>query len=268
MNKIFFLLFCVFSNLSLFAHEHVAIGASVADPSQLVVDGPGITYATYLPLGETFSAQDAPHFPGGCFVGLLTFTTEWETSTVNPLLITSDYNPEVELIAVDGPEGAMFSFWEHKSTTPTWSRMTGWRQTTTDRPSFLVALNSQGHIHGRAFTTNRPGDYTVVFRVNNILSLIGEYSITFKAVSPPPLSIRMKDGNVVISFRKRTASSFSHPGFSYDIETKENLTDDKWSFIERRPNDESHPLDATSEIIEAIVPINNSRGFFRIIEYY
>ena len=268
MNKIFFLLFCVFSNLSLFAHEHVAIGASVADPSQLVVDGPGITYATYLPPGETFSAQDAPHFPGGCFVGLLTFTTEWETSIVNPLPITSDYNPEVELIAVDGPEGALFSFWEQNSITPTWSRMTGWRQTTTDRPSFSVALNAWGHIHGRAFTTDRPGDYTVVFRVNNILSLIGEYRITFKAVSPPPLSIRLENGNAVVSFRNRTPFSSKYSGFSYDIETKQNLTDDKWSFIETRPNDLSHPLDATSEIIEAILPINNSRGFFRIIEYY
>ena len=201
MNKIFFLLFCVFGNLSLFAHEHVAIGASVADPSQLVVDGPGITYATY-------------------------------------------------------------------SIAPKWSRMTGWRQTTTDRPSFSVALSADGHIHGRAFTTNRPGDYTVVFRVNNILSLIGEYRITFKAVSPPPLSIRLENGNAVVSFRNRTPFSSNYSGFSYDIETKQNLTDDKWSFIETRPNDLSHPLDATSEIIEAIVPINNSRGFFRIIEYY
>ena len=268
MNKIFFLLFCVFGNLSLFAHEHVAIGASWTNPSQLVVDGPVTTDTTYLPSGETFSAQDAPHFPGGCFVGLLTFTTEWETSIVDPLPITSDYNPEVELIAVDGPDGALFSFWEQNSITPTWSRMTGWRQTTTDRPSFSVALSADGHIHGRAFTTNRPGDYTVVFRVNNILSLIGEYRITFKAVSPPPLSIRLENGNAVVSFRNRTPFSSNYSGFSYDIETKQNLTDDKWSFIETRPNDLSHPLDATSEIIEAIVPINNSRGFFRIIEYY
>jgi len=268
MNKIFFLLFCVFSNLSLLAHEHVAIGSSVADPSQLVVDGPGITYATYLPPGETFSAKDAPRFPGGCFVGLLTFTTEWETSIVNPLPITSDYNPEVELIAVDGPEGALFSFWEQNSITHTWSRMTGWRQTTTDRPSFSVALNADGHIHGRAFTTDRPGDYSVVFRINNILFSSADYHITFKAVSPPPLSIRLENGNAVVTFRNRTPFSSKYSGFSYDIETKQDLTDDKWSFIETRPNEISHPLDATSEIIEAIVPINNSRGFFRIIEYY
>jgi hypothetical protein len=268
MNKIFFLLFCVSSNLSLFAHEHLAIGSSVADPSQLVVDGPGITYATYLPPGETFSAKDAPHFPGGCFVGLLTFTTEWETSIVNPLPITSDYNPEVELIAVDGPEGALFSFWEQNSITPTWSRMTGWRQTTTDRSSFSVALNADGHIHGRAFTTDRPGDYTVVFRVNNILFSSADYRITFKAVSPPPLSIRLENGNAVVSFRNRTPFSSKYSGFSYDIETTQDLTDDKWSFVETRPNEISHPLDATSEFIETIIPINNSRGFFRIIEYY
>jgi hypothetical protein len=268
MNKISLFLSCVFINTSLLAHEHVAIGTSWTNPSQLVVDGPDTTDTTYLPSGETFSAQDAPHFPGGCFVGLLTFTTEIGTAILKALDITSGYNPQVELISVDGPEGALFSFWERYSIAPTWSRMTGWRQTTTDRPSFSVALNADGHIHGRTFTTDRPGDYTVIFRINNILFSSADYRITFKAVSPPPLSIRMKDGNVVISFRKRTPSSLSHPGFSYDIETKQNLTDDKWSFIETRPNDLSHPLDATSEIIEAIVPINNSRGFFRIIEYY
>jgi len=268
MNKIFLFVSCIFTNFSVFAHEHVAIGTSWTNPSQLVVDGPDTTDTTYLPSGETFSSQDAPQFPGGCFVGLLTFTTEIETANVKTLDITSSYNPEVQLISVDGPEGALFSFWENNSITPTWSRMTGWRQATTDRPSFPVALNAYGHIHGRAFTTDRPGSYTVVFRINNILFSSADYRLTFKAVSPPPLSIRMKDGNVVISFRKRTASSLSHPGFSYDIEIKQNLTDDKWSLIETRPNELSHPLDATSEIIEAIVPINNSRGFFRIIEYY
>jgi len=266
MNKILLSLSCVFINFSVLAHEHVAIGTSRTNSSQLVVDGPESTDTTYLPPGETFSFRDAPRFPGGCFVGLLIFTTEIGTAIVETLDITFGYNPQVEFISVDGPEGALFSFWEQYSTTPTWSGMTGWRQTTTDRPSFSVALNEDGHIHGRAFTTDRPGDYTVVFRVNNILFSSADYRITFKAVSPPPLSIRMKDGNVVISFRKRTPSSLSQSGFSYDIETKQNLTDDKWSLVETRPNAESHPLDANSEIIETIVPINNSKGFFRIIE--
>lgn len=267
MNKIFLLISCIFTNFSIFAHEHVAIGTSWTNPSQLVADGPDTTDTTYLPLGETFSTLDAPQFPGGCFVGLLTFTTEIETTSVKTLDLTSSYNPQVELISVDGPEGALFSFWERNSINPTWSRTTGWRQTPTDRPSFPVALNGSGHIHGRAFTTDRAGDYTVVFRINNMSFSSADYRVTFKAVSPPPLAIRVWDGNVIISFRKRTPSGFSHPGFSYDIETKPNLNDNKWSFLETRPNDSLHPLDSTSEIIEVIVPINSSRGFFRIIEY-
>ena len=72
---------------------------------------------------------------------MLTFTTEIGTAILKALDITSGYNPQVELISVDGPEGALFSFWERYSIAPKWSRMTGWRQTTTDRPSFSVALN-------------------------------------------------------------------------------------------------------------------------------
>ena len=116
MNKISLFLSCVFINTSLLAHEHVAVGTSWTNPSQLVVDGPDTTDTTYLPSGETFSAQDAPHFPGGCFVGLLTFTTEIGTATLETLDITSGYNPQVELISVDGPEGALFSFWEQYHT--------------------------------------------------------------------------------------------------------------------------------------------------------
>ena len=254
MNKIFFLLFCVFSNLSLFAHEHVAIGASVADPSQLVVDGPGITYAPYLPPGETFSAQDAPHFPGGCFVGLLTFTTEWETSIINPLPITSDYNPEVELIAVDGPEGALFSFWEQNSITPTWSRMTGWRQTTTDRPSFPVALNAWGHIHGRAFTTDHPGDYTVVFRIKNILFSSADYRITFKAVSPPPLSIRLENGQVVISFLSRL-------NFLYDLQLSTDITSGSWDSVV------VDFIEGDGTVKETSLMLEHPRAFFRLVEF-
>ena len=57
------------------AHDHVEVGQSSENPSQLALDGPGYQLALFVPQGEPFSGY-ALDFPGGYFASELTFTTE------------------------------------------------------------------------------------------------------------------------------------------------------------------------------------------------
>ena len=77
-----------------------------------------------------------------------------------------------EVTSVTGPPGAHFGFWEVERSaehdTPTVSFPTN---EPTGNYSFVVSegyddveQDPQGHIHGRAWTTDKPGDYAVSFR--------------------------------------------------------------------------------------------------------
>lgn len=72
-----------------------------------------------------------------------------------------------QLVAVAGPAGGVFSFWETGATSPTISLASG----TTGTNTFRISENDgapgsdpYGHIHGRRFTATQPGIYTVSFR--------------------------------------------------------------------------------------------------------
>lgn len=72
-----------------------------------------------------------------------------------------------QLVAVEGPAGGAFAFWEVGATTPTISLTSG----TTGTNTFRISENDgspgsdpYGHIHGRRFTATKPGIYTVSFR--------------------------------------------------------------------------------------------------------
>jgi hypothetical protein len=73
----------------------------------------------------------------------------------------------VQLVAVTGPPGGVFSFWESGATTPTISLASG----STGTNTFRISENDgspdsdpYGHIHGRRFTATKPGIYTASFR--------------------------------------------------------------------------------------------------------
>jgi hypothetical protein len=72
-----------------------------------------------------------------------------------------------QLVAVDGPAGGVFSFWETGATSPTISLASGETGTNTWRVSEndgSPGSDPYGHIHGRRFTATVPGIYTVSFR--------------------------------------------------------------------------------------------------------
>jgi hypothetical protein len=235
------------------AHDHVEVGQSSQNPGQLGLDGPGYQLALFVPKGEPFSGY-APNFPGGYFADELTFTTE-----VNALNPANGSDPVIELVSVIGPAGAVFSFWESGSTTPTWSRPSIWTQTESDRPSFPVILGGETHAHGRIFTADRPGDYQIILRArdkNNFFSPSTNFTMTFHAQLPPPLSIRLQNGQARISF-------ISRERLVYDLQVCTDLNANKWVNVEGQIGIDGNGLQA-----ELSIPLNYPRAFFRVVEYY
>jgi hypothetical protein len=235
------------------AHDHVEVGQSSQNPSQLGLDGPSYQLALFVPQREPFSDY-ALDFPGGYFAFELTFTTE-----VDVLDSAAGSDPVIELFSVTGPTGAFFSFWESESKVPTWSRSSGWSQTETDRPFFPVILGGKTHAHGRIFTADRPGDYQIVFRAqdkNNLFLPSKDFTLAFYAQLPPPLSIQLQNGQALLSFQSR-----EH--LVYDLQVCTDLSANRWINVAGHTR-----IDGNGLKIELSIPLNYPRAFFRIVEYY
>ena len=203
------------------AHDHVEVGRVSPSSNQLDMFGPEVQVAVYVPRGEPFSGY-MPSFPGGHHAVELTFTTE-----ENALSPATGANPRIEVVSVTGPPGGSFSFWEVNATQSTWSRAAGWSSAQGNVPSFPVVVNGDDHVHGRCFTMDKPGLYTVTFRA---VATAGGFSpsqnktIKFRAQQPPQLSITKSGSNVLLSFTNRD-------GFACDLQVSTNLAAGSWTNI-------------------------------------
>jgi hypothetical protein len=248
VKRIFILVF--FHSWLVLAHDHIEVGRSGTGSAQLAIHGPSIQVACFVPKGEFFSGY-LPQFPGGWHASELTFTTE-----VNALSPAHEANPRIELVSVSGPAGGSFAFWEVGATAPTWSRATGWNSTQGGIPSFPVVVDGDNHAHGRAFTMDRPGNYTVTFRAadaNGLFSTSANHTMVFRAQQPPQLSISIVGGNATLSFSSRAI-------FVYDLQRCEDLETAVWVTI------------ATKDGTGSPIPLNDpigarSRAFYRLVEY-
>jgi hypothetical protein len=221
---------------------------------QLGMEGPAMQTAVFIPLREPFSSY-LPNFPGGWHISELTFTTE--ADSLNP---ANSAEPQIELLSVSGPAGGSFAFWEVGATSPTWSRVAGWNSGQGGIPSFPVVVNGDTHAHGRAFTMDRPGNYTVTFRAvdaNGIFSASANHTIVFRAQQPPPLSISIVDGQVNLSFTSRA-------NFVYDLQRCEDLATGDWENVELHTF-----LDGDGSVIPMTDPIGRKRqAFYRLVEFF
>ena len=251
MKKILFLAF--FHSWVVFAHDHVEVGRSGPSSAQLALDGPFQQVACFVPRGEFFSGY-LPNFPGGWHASELTFTTE-----VNALDSADGANPRMELVSVSGPAGGSFAFWEVGATSPTWSRAVGWNSGQGNVPGFPVVFNGDGHAHGRAFTMDKPGDYTVRFRAvdsNGAYAASANLTIVFRAQQPPNLSIGMDGGNVSLAFA-------SLLNLRYDLQVCTDLKSGIWTGVEPHTF-----IEGSGDVKNMSDPVaDRPRAFYRLVEY-
>lgn len=73
---------------------------------------------------------------------------------------------QLKLLAVTGPAGGTWSFWDEGATAPTFSLVAAnpamWALSENDGS---LGSDPYGHIHGRRYTTDMPGLYTVSFQL-------------------------------------------------------------------------------------------------------
>jgi hypothetical protein len=243
------LLFCTALSVA-HAHEHVEVGRVSPSSNQLAISGPDRQLALYVPLREFFSGY-LPQFPGGWHACELTFTTE---TSVLPMANGAD--PRIEIIAVTGPAGGSFAFWEVGATAPTWWRAAGWSGADV---VFPVILEGETHAHGRAFTMDKPGTYTVTFRAVDVAEKFhpsANKTITFVAQQPPKLSIGAAEEIVSLAF-------ISRPNLTYDLQVCTDLESGRWD------NVSPHTLiDGYGDLKNMSDPMaDRPRAFYRLVEY-
>lgn len=236
-------------------HDHIEVRQVPGNPSQLgiIATGTNLTpLATYFPPGQSPSL-DLYAFPGGAYATELTFSAfEATSATLGSVFV------RVDILAVSGPAGGTFSFWEVGATSPTWTRPSGWTNTVNDKPSLLISEDNTGygHLHGRAFTTNQPGTYDVTFQV---VDTLGHYTasapfvVHFTAISPPQLSISKVGLSIELAFTSR-------PDLIYDIQSSTTLNANDWTTIDT--------LDGDGGTLQFTDPIaGRPRVFYRLVEY-
>jgi hypothetical protein len=234
------------------AHDHIEVGLAPLNPAQLALSGPSTQLALYVPLGEPFSAY-LPQFPGQAYADELSFSAEG-----NVLDFAVGSLARIELLAVTGPSGAQFSFWEVAAIRPTCTRTSGWSATATDRPSFAVYEDATGygHRHGRAFSMDRPGTYQITFRaVDDALvprAPSVPLTVTFHALLTPPLSLQLVAQNARLRFTSRS-------GLSYDLQVSLDLR--TWTTI-----DFADGTGGALEFSDALA--GRPRVFYRLVEYH
>jgi hypothetical protein len=231
------------------AHSHIDAGPDPANDSRLLLSGPGTETSVYVPPGEPFSNYSSG-FPGGYYANELTFSSEDPGGS----------RPRIELLSVTGPADAEFAFWEVGTISPAWSRPTGWTTALGDQPS-LGTYEDQtgyGHIHGRLFTTTRPGIYILEFRAIDDAGLRAPSPIktlTLNVLPTPALSLEIVEGEARLSFQSRL-------NLTYDLQVSTDLV--AWTTIE------AHSLISGNGGQRSLVdPLaGRTRVFYRLVEYF
>ena len=165
-------------------------------------------------------------------------------------------DPRIEIVAVTGPAGGSFAFWEVGVNAPTWTLPSGW---TGSGVTFPVVFQGDTHAHGRAFTMDKPGTYTVTFRAVDAAGKFGasaNKTITFVAQQPPQLSIDLADGDVSLSFTSRA-------NLVYDLQVCTDLASGEWANVEPHTF-----MDGEGEVKSMTDPVaGRPKAFYRLVEY-
>ena len=191
-------------------HTHIGAGAASQTPGTPLQFSSGYTAGTTYHLlakpvvqdyGGYYSLDAQPRPVGSLgWYDYFTFTalSDGQAEEDGPFHAANGSELHMEIVSVTGPAGAHFGFWDKNwvsgHLTPTQSFETG--QPTGSNNTFILSEPLQpplipdgdpyGHIHGRAWTADVPGDYVVGFRIfdaNAIHTPSPIYSFNFQAVA-------------------------------------------------------------------------------------
>lgn len=212
-------------------HGHLNAGAHAPEQnSQLYfVNGASFVEDSGFAISMNYREPEEPY--GGYYSGTLTLSALAATPLAGgpaPGHATIGSHIVARIETVDGPEGGIWGFWESNwvlgSDQPTYSVPVG---TTDGVETFALSENEGlpeddpfGHIHGRRFTVNKPGLYTVGFRLldtstngddNGPIHAPGDlFRMRFLAVSndPPDLTISREGQILLLEWTSRAGKSY------------------------------------------------------------
>ena len=124
--------------------------------------------------------------------------------------------------------------------------------------SFPVAFAGDTHAHGRCFTMDKPGIYTVTFRAVDSADLFepsANKTITFNALPAPKLSISAAGGSVSLSFTSRA-------NLNYDLQVCTDLASGGWVNVEPHVSING---DGRIEVNDPVAA--RPKAFYRLVEY-
>jgi hypothetical protein len=150
-------------------HSHLYVGAANNEPGAPLVIQNAADFVTTSDYVKTLNFTNGGRY-AGYFEGNITFEAKSATD------VFGDPDPNsaalgawifAEIVAVEGPSGGAFGFWETGAITPTFNILSGSNSTNEwviSQNNGAPGSNPYGHIHGRRFTATRPGIYVVSFR--------------------------------------------------------------------------------------------------------
>jgi hypothetical protein len=150
-------------------HGHLNVGAESQLAGSKLIFANGAVFATNSGYVKTLFFTNATVY-AGYFQGNTTLTALPATAAhagPDPQAPAPGSYIQAQIVSVDGPEAGEFSFWDTGATQPTITLKSG------ETNSSLFRLSESdgspdsdpyGHIHGRRFTTTKPGLYKVSIR--------------------------------------------------------------------------------------------------------
>lgn len=245
------------------AHQHFAAGIIDSNENGMADAGESLCFAEGNPEATVFHLLARPvgqrcggHymlseaartlFPADSFSIIALSDGQYETAAPNHAATGSWI--WAEIVSVSGPSGAIFGFWEENSNAIT--RALPANQAT-GSPRFVISEGGDnagedplGHIHGRAWTANAPGDYIVGIRLLD-LSTSGPgggpwhqpsriYQFRFSAgPSFQPELKRNASGSVTLTWQSRMGiwQEGGQAGISFRIMRSTSLAADDWQHI-------------------------------------
>jgi hypothetical protein len=267
------------------AHEHLAAGASSTAPGSPLIFVNAADYATNS--GYVFNlGADAPGSPydGWYYTADLVFVALAATPAYGgPEAQAAALGSHIEIVleTFSGPPGSTLGFWETQqngvdSTNLTWTVPVGLTNGTNhivvSETDGSPSADPYGHIHGRIYSVDKPGLYTVGFRYvdastngpgggpiqtpSDRFCLYFQADVTIAGVSPATNGV-----NLVFAAPSNLPDAGTAPATNYQLESTPNLGPSaNWQPAADLVVCDDHMHTVT-------LPMTNSSAFFRLNTY-